>query len=93
MMVLCLFVDCHARSGRDEDVSSFRVPSIDTNYGEEAEERSIECRMQWIAAISSDDLMERILKNGRVCSCHFVSGKPAKDFDRFNVDWVPTLNM
>ena len=92
-MVLCLFVDCHARSGRDKDVSFFRVPSIDTNHGEEAKERSIERRTQWIAAISRDDLTEQILKNDRVCSRHFVSGKPAKDFDRFNVDWVPTLNL
>ena len=92
-MVLCLFVDCHARSGRDKDVSFFRVPSIDTNHGEEAEERSIERRTQWIAAISRDDLTEQILKNDRVCSRHFVSGKPAKDFDRFNVGWVPTLNL
>lgn len=92
-MVLCLFVDCHARSGRDKDVSFFRVPSIDTNHGEEAEERSIERRTQWIAAISRDDLTEQILKNDRVCSRHFVSGKPAKEFDKFNVDWVPTLNL
>ena len=67
-MVLSLFVDCHTRSGRDKDVSFFRVPSIDTNRGEEAEERSIERRTQWIAAISRDDLTEQILKNDRVCS-------------------------
>lgn len=79
-------MDCHARSGRDKDVSFFRVPSIDTNHGEETEERSIERRTQWITAISRDDLTEQILKNDRVCSRHFVSGKPAKDFDSFNVD-------
>ena len=61
-MVLCLFVDCHTRSGRDKDVSFFRVPSLDTNHGEEAEEHSIERRTQWIAAISRDDLTEQILK-------------------------------
>ena len=92
-MVLCLFVDCHSRSGRDKDVSFFRVPSIITNQGEEAEERSIERQTQWIAAISRDDLTEQILKNDRVCSRHFVSGQPAKDYDKFNVDWVPTLNL
>ena len=54
-MVLCLFVDCHARSGRDKDVSFFRVLSIDTNHGEEAEELSFERQTQWIAAISRDD--------------------------------------
>ena len=92
-MVLWLFVDCHARSGRDKDVSFFRVPSIITNDDEEAEERSIERRTQWIAAISRDDLTEQILKNDRVCSRHFVSGQPAKDYDKFNVNWVPTLNL
>ena len=92
-MVLRLFGDCHARSGRDKDVSFFRVPSIDTNYGKEAEERSIERQMQWIAAVSRDHLTEQILKNDCVCSRHFVPGKPAKDIDRFNVDWVPTLNL
>lgn len=92
-MVLCLFVDCHSRSGRDKDISFFRVPSIVTNHGEEAEELSLERRTQWIAAISRDDLTEQILKNDRVCSRHFVSGQPAKDFDKFNIDWVPTLNL
>ena len=92
-MVLCLFVDCHARSGRDKDVSFFRVPSININHGEEADELSLERRTQWIAAISRDDLTEQILRNDRVCSRHFVSGQPAKEFDKFNVDWVPTLNL
>lgn len=92
-MVLCLFVDCHARSGQDKNVSFFRVPSIDTNHGEQAEELSLEHRTRWIAAISRDDLTEQILKNDCVCSCHFISGQPAKDFDKFNVDWVPTLNL
>ena len=92
-MVLCLFVDCHARSGRDRDVSFFRVPVIDRNHGEEAEELSIERRTKWIAAISRDDLTEQIVKKDRVCSRHFVSGRPAKSWDKYNVDWVPTLNL
>ena len=92
-MVLCLFADCHARSGRDRDVSFFRVPVIDKNHGEEAEELSTERRTKWIAAKSRDDLTEQILKNDRVCSRHFVSGRPAKPRDKYNVDWVPTLNL
>ena len=31
--------------------------------------------------------------NDRVCGRHFVSGKAAKSWDRFNTDWVPTLNL
>ena len=92
-MVLCLFVDCHSRSGRDRDVSFFRVPVIDKNHGEEAEELSTKRRMKWIAAISRDDLTEQILKNDRVCSRHFVSSRPAKPWDKYKVDWVPTLNL
>ena len=38
-------------------------------------------------------MTEQIVKNDRVCSRHFVSGQPAKDYDKFNVDWVPTLNL
>ena len=92
-MVLCLFVDCHARSGRDKDVSFFRVPVIDRNHGEEEEERSAERRTKWIAAISRDHLTEQILKNDRVCSRHFISGRPANSWDKYNADWVPTLNL
>ena len=29
----------------------------------------------------------------RVCGRHFVSGKPAVLWDRYNVDWKPTLNL
>ena len=31
------------------------------------------------------------MENERVCGRHLVSGKAAKSWDRFNVDWVPTL--
>ena len=92
-MVLCLFVDFHARSGQYRDVSFFRVPVIDKKNGEEAEELSTEHRTKLITAISRDDLTEQILKNDRVCSRHFVSSHPAKPWDKYNVDWVPTLNL
>lgn len=55
------------------------------------EELTTERRRRWISAISREDLSDSILANDRVCSKHFVSGEPAKDWDRFNVDWFPTL--
>ena len=36
---------------------------------------------------------KNVLKNERVCSRHFVSGRPAANWDRFNEDWVPTLHL
>ena len=55
------------------------------------EELTVERRRRWISAISRGDLTDFILENDRVCSGHFVSGKAAKDWDRFNADWAPTL--
>ena len=34
---------------------------------------------------------KNILESERVCSGHFVSGKPAATWDKHNIDWVPTL--
>ena len=69
------------------------MPCIVRNQGEMAEELSIERRTRWLAAISREKLTEGILRNDRVCSRHFVSGRPAASWDKFNVDWVPTLNL
>ena len=33
------------------------------------------------------------MKSERVCGRHFVSGKPALLWERYNVDWKPTLNL
>ena len=37
-------------------------------------------------------MADNILQEDRVCSRHFVSAEAAKDWDRFNVNWVPTLH-
>ena len=38
-------------------------------------------------------MTEKVLYNDRLCSEHFVSGKPAQQWDKHNVDWVPTLKL
>ena len=73
-------------------MSFFRVPRVIVNQGEYAEDLSTE-RRRWISATSRDDLTDAILENDRVCSTHFVSGQAAKDWDRFNVDWIPTMHL
>ena len=92
-MVLCLIVGCGNRSGRDKGLYFAKVPSIIENQGQEARELSEERRSRWISAISRDDPTDTILENDRVCGKHFVSGKAAKSWGKFNVDWVPTLNL
>ena len=86
-------VNCHNRSGRDKDVGFFTVPKIVRDQGETVEDLSIERRRRWLSAISRDKLTEVILRNDRVCSLHFVSGHPAASWDKFNVYWIPSLNL
>ena len=64
-----------------------------TNQGEEAQELSQERRSCWISVISHDDLIEEILESDRVCKMHFVSGRAAKSWDKYNIDLVPTLPL
>ena len=93
-MVLCLIFGCGTKSGRDKGVYFARVPQVVTNQGEEARKLSEVRRNRWISAISRSDLSESVLEDtGRVCRKHFVSGRAAKSWDKFNPDWVPSLNL
>lgn len=105
-MVLCLFVDCGFKSGKKKsrkqqqwetekglNASFFRVPAIVKHQGKKIEDLTTERRRKWISVISRDDLSEEKLCSDRVCSRHFVSGKSAADWDKHNVDWVPSLSL
>ena len=46
-----------------------------------------------MAAISREDLDVKALGKYRVCSCHFLSGKPATLKDDTDIDWLPTINL
>ena len=92
-MVLCLIVGCSKRSGRDKDVSFYRVPKVITSKGRGIEELSRRRREGYIAAISRSDLSDSILENDRICSRHFISGKPAQLEDELNPDWLPTQHL
>lgn len=91
VMVLRIIGDCGTKGGRDK-VGFYLVPAIITNRGEEFEELTQERRTLWISVIDHADLKAKsVLQTERVCSRHFVSGRPAANWDRINVDWVPTL--
>jgi len=92
-MVQCVVVGCSSRSERDKDVSFYRIPSIRNGRSQREHELSTKRRVGWLAAISRDDLTEYCLEEGRVCSRHFISGKPASLFDELSPDWLPTQNL
>ncbi|XP_048577013.1 uncharacterized protein LOC5515843 [Nematostella vectensis] len=50
-------------------------------------------RRKWLANIARKDLDDKKAENTRVCSNHFISGKPADIMDTTNPDWAPTVNL
>ena len=103
-MVYCCIVGCFNRSDRgpdsrrnlcsnregDHNVSFYRIPAIIRNQGKLELELSKRRRDGFVAAISREDLDLNDLDKYRVCSNHFVSGKPANLTDRTSCDWLPT---
>ena len=87
-----MIVGCVSKNDRDRGVYFARIPSVVSNQGEEAEKLSRERQLRWISAISRADLTKHG-SHTAVCGSHFVSGQAAKSWDKYNVDWVPTLNL
>ena len=93
MPLFCLIIGCSYNKIRRPNLSFCRVPKVITSQGKQTEILSNERRTRWLAAISRDDLTESKLENDRVCGMHFHSGKAASLWDKFNLDWVPSLHL
>ncbi|KAF4517273.1 hypothetical protein B566_EDAN008607 [Ephemera danica] len=91
-MVICCILKCGKRTQRDKGVRFFKVPAVIHNSCQKTFELSQERRNLWIQRISRVNF-PRPKQEAKVCSLHFVSGQPAKSFDRYNIDWAPTLNL
>lgn len=93
-MVLCVVPGCGSRSERDKGVGFYRIPTVITNKGEFEEELTAERRKEWIKAISRGDTEQKnVLASERVCGKHFVNGKPARYWNKYHEDWIPTLKL
>ena len=92
-MVLCVVFCCSKRSGRDKDVSFYRIPKVVSGKGPEILSLSKRRREGYLKAISRVGLTEKIRNNDCVYSRHFQSGKPADLLDDMNPDWLPTLHL
>ena len=74
-------------------VSFYRVPKVIHNKGSRLAQLSRRCREGFIAVLPHADLSERVIDNNRVCSRHFLSGRPAEIEDDLNPDWLPTQHL
>ncbi|KAJ8975377.1 hypothetical protein NQ317_010022 [Molorchus minor] len=68
-----MVVACGSNSARDL-VSFFRIPSEYDNH-KQFNKLASERRKAWINRLKRADLTESKIKNGRICSKHFISGE------------------
>ena len=92
-MVYCVVIGCSNKSDLNKDVSFYRIPKVMYGRSQRKLELSRRRREGYLAAISRAELTESIIENGRICSKHFLSGKPASLFDETSPSWLPTEKL
>ncbi|KAH1010090.1 hypothetical protein HUJ05_004445 [Dendroctonus ponderosae] len=93
MPVVCIVIGCSSRYQRDK-VRFYSIPAaLNNKFLTHKNELSAKRRNRWLTAINRGGLTDSIIRNQRVCSKHFVTGKPAALEDENHPDWVPTQNM
>ncbi|XP_046360599.2 peroxynitrite isomerase THAP4-like [Haliotis rufescens] len=90
MVNCCSVRGCSNRSNRDGK-SYHSIPAVIINQGDRTRELSEQRRAQWIAKLGRENYSPT--KYTKICSDHFVSGKPTTLYDISSPDWIPSLHM
>ncbi|KAK0146792.1 hypothetical protein N1851_013911 [Merluccius polli] len=92
MPMICVVYGCSNRSNREKSKSFYRVPKIVQHKGAKCKEQTKKRRDKWLAnLLLSFGGAES--ENARVCSDHFVKGRPSALKDVDCVDWAPTVDL
>ncbi|KAJ8271078.1 hypothetical protein GJAV_G00122490 [Gymnothorax javanicus] len=91
MVTTCVVYGCHNRSSKGSQLRFFRIPVVRKNEGEAAWELSQRRRALWLARINRKNFQPS--ESSRVCSDHFVQGRPSYLHDSKNPDWAPSLKL
>ncbi|KAL2102137.1 hypothetical protein ACEWY4_001305 [Coilia grayii] len=94
-VVVCT-VRSHDRSDKkiDNGISFYSFPAWKQRQGSYVAEVTKRRRMAWISAVRRVDITFGKSANClRVCSRHFLSGKPAYEMDESNTDCAATLHL
>ncbi len=92
MVNFCAMIGCGNRGMRDKK-RFFRLPAVIEKEGDKTRTLSEKRRNCWPAAINRGDLKPENYPYMRICSDHFINGKPASLYDESNPDWVPSLKL
>lgn len=96
----CCVTNCGGRSHNDRGqrirngLTFFQFPVWKKDQGGFMSSLSRRQRQAWVDAVGRDDLFfDDIPDEARVCSKHFVSGKPAYEMNEEDPDWTPSLHL
>lgn len=67
----CCAIGCKNRHGQSKDIRFYRIPSMSTPF-------NVERRSLWLKAINRTNWSDASIRNARICSVHFISGKDYK---------------
>lgn len=94
----CCVVNCGGRSHNDRGqrirngLTFYPFPSWRQNHGVFVSDLSKRQRTAWVKAVGREDItFDDIPDEARVCSRHFISGKPAYEMLESDPDWAPSL--
>ena len=93
MVNFCAMCGCSNRADVNKDKSFYRLPSIQCHQGEKTRELSEKRQREWLTAIGRQDIKKENYPYVRVCSDHFINGKPSLLYDCTSPDWVPSLKL
>ncbi|XP_053383764.1 uncharacterized protein LOC123562971 [Mercenaria mercenaria] len=88
MVVSCWVKGCSNRADNSVRRGFVSFPAVRENEGKFTKKLSEDRRRQWLANVNRKDTPS---KYSKICSDHFVHGKPSSMYDRSNPDWAPTL--
>ncbi|KAH9359745.1 hypothetical protein HPB48_021304 [Haemaphysalis longicornis] len=98
-MVHCAVYGCYNSSTNTaggcenaQKVRFFAVPTVIRWQCSKTQEMSTKRRAEWFRRINRGDINKEAT-HYKVCSAHFVSGKPCYLMDDTNPDWAPSLNL
>ncbi|XP_019861511.1 PREDICTED: THAP domain-containing protein 5-like [Amphimedon queenslandica] len=89
MVVSCCIVNCTNRAQKGNKQRFYRIPKVIQHLGEQTKDLTERRRAKWLSRINRKDWYPS--DHDRVCSDHFLSGKPSSD--HLDHDWAPSLKL
>ncbi|KAL3270822.1 hypothetical protein HHI36_021342 [Cryptolaemus montrouzieri] len=93
MSIKCSIPGCNGRNNFSKLTKLYRVPAIALGCNDLIYSLTENRRKKWFEALENCELNEANSSSYRVCSKHFVDGKPSPLFDTKSKDWIPNLNL